>query len=378
MQIHQFVHTLTYGDAISNEAVSIRRILERSGTTSKIYCVHSHEKLKGEATDWGSFGPDLEQAKAKGEKVAVVLHYSIDSPLNRLYLEADGIGRALIYHNLTPERWYFGYNPRVVADLRRGREELPVLLRSVDVPLADSEFNRGELDAFGANGAEVLPLFIDPVKWAVPANAGIRGVLKSHGGKNILHVGRFAPNKCIEDIIKAFYFYHHKIEKESKLWLVGSDIDTEIYSFELRALVEELRLKNAVEFVGQVADTELRSFYETCDLYLCMSEHEGFCVPLIEAMHFGCPVIAFASSAVPDTLGDGGLLISRKAPHETAELMNIVLTDANLRSEMLARGRARVASFSESRFVERLQQVLLSPLQSDPSRRSASGGGWQS
>jgi len=367
MKIHQFVHTLSYGDAISGEAVAIRRLLGES----HIYCVHCHEKLKSEAREWSFFEQDLAQSIASGEEVAVILHYSIDSPLNRIFSESAGFKRALIYHNLTPEHWYFGYNPRVVADLRRGREELPELLRLVDVPLADSEFNRRELEAFGCSSADVLPLFIDPVKWSVTANAGITRILKSQGGKNILHVGRFAPNKRLEDIIKAFYFYHHKIEEKSKLWLVGSDIDTEIYSFELRMLITELRLKDAVEIVGQVADTELRAFYEASDLYLCMSEHEGFCVPIVEAMHFGCPVIAFDSSAVGDTMGDGGLLLADKSPAAVAELINIVMTDGALRAEMIRRGRERAAFFREENFVKQFEKVLLQPLRASAERAPA-------
>jgi glycosyltransferase involved in cell wall biosynthesis len=362
MQVHQFVHTLTYGDAISGEALAIKRLLRGLGIGSEIYSIHTHEKLVGQNRLWTSFQSDIAAAREQKEPVAVILHYSIGSPLNALFEQEPGICRALIYHNLTPEQWFFRYNARVVADLRQGRAELPLLLKSVDFALADSEFNRGELLSFGCKDAAVLPLLIDTDKWAVAANPGIRRAVLGHGGRNILHVGRFAPNKCIEDIIKAFYFYHHKIEEKSKLWLIGSDIDTEMYSFELRSLINELRLKDAVEIVGMVADSELKAFYEASDLYLCMSEHEGFCVPLIEAMYFGLPVLAFDSSAVGDTLGDGGLLLARKAPAETAELMNLMICDQALRGDLIARGKARVNVFNEERFVERLNRVLLEPL----------------
>lgn len=364
MKIHQFVHTLSYGDAISNEAISISRLLRSIGIESHIYSVHAHEKLKSEVRLWNLFQEDLEESKSKNEEVAVILHFSIGSPLNDIYLKETGFKRALIYHNLTPEAWFFGYNPRVVADLRKGRTELPELLKSVDVALADSEFNKNELLEFGCKNAAVLPLLIDEKKWSIPRNNGIYNILKSKRGVNILHVGRFAPNKCLHDIIKAFYFYHHKIQKNSKLWLIGSDIDTEIYSFELRLLINELRLKDFVEIVGTVADSELKAFYEAADVYLCMSEHEGFCVPIIEAMHFGLPVIAFNSSAVGDTVADGGILFNEKKFAEIAELINIIVTDNNLKSNLVAQGKERVKFFSEQHFVSRINKTLVEPIQS--------------
>lgn len=362
MKIHQFVHTLTYGDAISNEAISIARLLRSIGIESSIYSVHAHEKVKSEVRKWNFFQEDLEECKAKKEQIAVLLHYSIGSPLNDLYLEESGFKKALIYHNLTPETWFLGYNPRVVADLRKGRKELPEILKSVDIALADSEFNKKELLEFGCKNAEVLPLLIDEKKWSIARNDGIYDVLKSKRGVNILHVGRFAPNKCLHDIIKAFYFYHHKIKENSKLWLIGSDTDTEIYSFELRMLISELRLKNAVEIVGTVADSELKAFYQAADVYLCMSEHEGFCVPIIEAMHFGLPVIAFNSSAISDTVSTGGILFNEKKFAEIAELINLMLTDSNLKSNLIAQGRERVKFFSEQHFVSRINKNLVEPI----------------
>ncbi len=362
MRIHQFVHTLSYGDAISGEAIAISRYLRRMGFNSTLYSIHAHEKVKSERRHWECFAADLKEAEAAGEQTAVILHYSIGSPLNAIFRDTPGILRGLIYHNLTPEKWFLSYNARVTADLRQGRRELPELLKEVDIVLADSDYNRSELVEMGCPRAAVLPLLIDLEKWDVPANPGIARAVRGHGGKNLLHVGRFAPNKCVEDILKVFYFYHHKIEPKSRLWLVGSDIDTELYAFELRRLVSEFRMKKAVEFVGTVADSELRAFYEGADAYLCMSEHEGFCVPLLEAMHFGVPVLAYDSTAVGETLGQGGLLLGRKAPAETAELVHRVVNDAALRRSLVDAGRARVRDFSPEAFQSALQSVLVEPL----------------
>ncbi len=366
MRIHQFVHTLNYGDAISGEALLIQRILSEMGISGEIYSVNTHERLQGATKDWRSFS-----APSDDEATAVLLHYSIGSPLNAKLLDTPGILRGLIYHNLTPVKWFAPYNSVVAANLALGTDELPRLLPQMDIVLADSAYNKSELDAMGCERSKVLSLVLDQKKWGVAPNPGIVRNLTGAGEKNLLHVGRFAPNKCIEDIIKAFYFYHHKIEKKSTLWLIGSDIDTEIYSFELRRLVSELRLKHAVRFVGSVSDCELRAFYENADLYLCMSEHEGFCVPLLEAMQFGVPVVAFSATAVPETLADAGFLLKEKNAAEVAELINQILSNTALREASVARGKKRAAEFSEARFAEDLQRTLINPLKQGFSSRAA-------
>jgi len=151
------------------------------------------------------------------------------------------------------------------------------------------------------------------------------------------------------------------------------DIDTEIYSFELRRLVAELRLKDAVQFVGSVSDGELRAFYENSDLYLCMSEHEGFCVPLLEAMHFGLPVVAYDACAVKETLGDGGILLAEKSPAEVAELINIILTDSKLSADLVKRGESQVAKFSEAAFAKALNDTVIEPFRTQLRFRKAVG-----
>jgi len=369
LEVHQFVHTLNEGDAISGETLAIRRLLQAKGISSEIYCLHAAAALKKIAKSHQSFAEDAASAVKQNRRVVAILHYSIASPLNEIFLKTPNIQRVLIYHNLTPAHWYESYNPRVTKDLVIGRDELPQLLKQTDLAIADSEFNASELVEIALNSlnkkihCEVLPLVIDTQKWSIATESSIEANLKAHGGMNILSVGRLAPNKCLEDVLKAFYFYHHKINKKSRLWLIGGDSDTELYSFELRALVSELRLKEAVSFLGVVSDQTLKAFYENCHLYMCMSEHEGFCVPLIESMHFGMPVIAHDSCAVAETLGEAGFLIREKSPAKTAELMNIVLEDASVRDPAVSSGKKRVENFSEAKFSERLDKVLLEPLQ---------------
>lgn len=347
--IYQLVHTLSYGDAISGEVLALHRTFQSQGTQSEIYAINIHPEYRSIAKDYQSF-----PRTCSGE---IILHYSLGSPLNDLYRSVQGVSKTLIYHNLTPSRWFQGINPRIVKDIEDGVRELPQLCRISDRIIADSKFNASEIQAIGCS-AEVLLLPFDPERWKVARREGIYSMLKADSTLHVLHVGRIAPNKRIEDIIKTFYFLHHHINKDSRLWLCGIDIDTELYSFALKRLIHEFHLENVVQFTGGTGDEEIRAFYEGSSVYLCMSEHEGFCLPLVEAMHFGLPVVAYDSSAVPETLGNGGILVSEKRDAEIAELINKIHTDSALREKMISTGKKRVEDFSYDLFSQRVKEIF--------------------
>ena len=355
--IHQLVHTLSYGDAISGEVIALRRCLQQLGHSSEIFAINTHPNYRGQTRDYR----DIETVACD----EVWLHYSIGSPLNEIYRNLKRSQRTLVYHNLTPAHWFAGVNPRIVRDIESGIAELAALCRLSDRLLADSSFNAGELSSLGVH-AQVLPLPLDPLRWQVEANPGIAQLVKRESGLQILHVGRLAPNKCIEDIIRSFYFVHHHLRPNSRLWLVGIDIDTEVYSFSLKRLAQELKLDQAINFCGCLADSEVRALYESCSVYMCMSEHEGFCLPLLEAMHFGLPIIAYESSAIPETVGSGGVLVNRKSPAELAELVVELSENSQLRKKVIQAGQVRVAELSYQRFCDAIAQLL----QSNEERRA--------
>lgn len=347
--IHQLVHTLNYGDAISGEVLALHRIFNNQGIKSEIYCINTHPKYKGLTKDYRDFDNSF-----MGE---VILHYSLGSPLNPLYRSLHIAKRTLIYHNITPSEWYSGVNPRIVKDIEDGVRELPDLLKISDKILSDSLSNAEDIRKIGFK-SEVLPLMFDPNRWDMASNPGFNDLLKKDKAINLLHVGRIAPNKCIEDIIKIFYFYHHHVEKNSRLWLPGIDIDTELYSFSLKRMVHEFNLTGYVEFCGGRSDDELRSLYEGCDVYLCMSEHEGFCMPVIEAMNFGLPVISYNAGALPDTVGNGGILINDKDPLRIACLIDSIIQSAEIKKDLIAAGKTHVEKFSFSNFEERVRRFF--------------------
>lgn len=347
--IHQLVHTLSYGDAISTEVLALQRVLRGQGYESEIYSIHEHPKLTNSSRPY---------ATLRGNQAAdILLHYSLGSPLNDLYAGWSSGARRLIYHNITPALWYRSINQRVADDIERGLSELPRLCGLSDAIWADSPFNAREIEALGYR-VSVLELLVDPARWSSARNEGLYSSVQSSPGVQVLHVGRLAPNKCVEDVIKSFYFLVKYIDRDARLRIVGIDTDTELYSFSLRELANYLGIGYAVEFVGPLADEEVRSMYEASDVYLCMSEHEGFCLPLIEAMHFGLPVIAYSAGAVPDTVGDGGIVVREKKHAEIGQLLAMVAEPSALRSELQARGKARVEHFSFERFARRATELL--------------------
>lgn len=349
LNIHQLVHTLSYGDAISMQVIALQRCMRAAGHSSEIFALNVHPAYRDNAKLLKDFPSEFSGR--------VILHYSIGSPLNDLYRSLGGAERCLIYHNLTPPHWFEGINQRIADEIRQGQVELPELCRISDQVIADSEFNASELRPLGI-AVEVLELPLDSVKWAIEENHGIAELMHAHRGIQVLHVGRLAPNKCVQDIIKVFYFLHHHIDPHSHLWLVGIDHDTELYSYSLKCLVHELRLDHAVTFTGRMSDGEVKAIYKRADVYLCMSEHEGFCMPIVEAMYFRLPVLAYASTATTATVGSGGILFREKHHAEIAALIAQVDEDPDLREKLQLAGEARVKELSLEQFETRALAVL--------------------
>jgi len=347
--LHQLVPNLAFGDAISQQALTLRRMLREAGLVSEIFAEHVDVRLSGEAR------PHREMRGNAGDDVAVLYHFSIGSALTDLYRLLSG-PRALVYHNITPPEFFRGVNPQVAALCARGREELAALRAHSTLALADSEFNRRELVELGFERTAVFPIVLDPERLRLPPVSRLERPYRD-GHVNFLHVGRLVPNKRIEDVLKVFYFYRRRINPDSRLFLVGIETDMEIYAVALRQLIHDLGL-SGVAFPGRVTQRELVTYYRLAHVYLCMSEHEGFCAPLVEAMHFGVPVIAYAAGAVPETLGDAGALVLRKDFAEIAELAGLICEDPALREEMAAAGRARAAAFLPETIAPRVRELI--------------------
>jgi L-malate glycosyltransferase len=348
-RIDQALPNFSYGDAIGNHVLALRSFLRRTGATSEIFAMASHPRVCSESREWGEYAA----VDAPGN--ICLFHFSIGTPMAARFARLRS-RRVLIYHNITPPEFARGVSRRMERECRQGRQQLRSLAGCVELAIGVSEYNRRELEELGYAPTAVLPVIVDFAGHDRQRPVPELERRWRDGWTNVLHVGRFAPNKRIEDVVRAFHLYR-RVNPRSRLLLVGTDAGLENYSAAIRDLVARLGTPE-VHFLGHVDFRELCACYRLADLYLTMSEHEGFCVPLLEAMHFGVPIVAYAAGAVPETLGGAGLLVREKRFEEIAEMMHLAVSDPALRARMIAAGRERLAHFSP-RAIERDLLALL-------------------
>jgi glycosyltransferase involved in cell wall biosynthesis len=286
----------------------------------------------------------------------------------------------LIYHNITPARFFRDWDDHQEQLCAMGRRALSSL-SSCTVGLGVSEYNRQELAeaGFPSRRTGVLPNFLQVDNFdSVSINERLLEQLRADGGVNFLTVGRVVPAKAIEDVIRIFYVYHCYVNPRSHLYVVGSRY-LPTYDREIDALLEALDLSNAVRLTGRVPLSDLKTYYKAAHVYLTASYHEGFCVPLIECMHFGVPIIARNAAAIPDTLGDAGVLFTRLGYVEVAEMAHLLATDADLRARVIATGRQRLRAFAPERIEDQLRAVLqqVGVTWRDVEPGVGLGGGWE-
>jgi glycosyltransferase involved in cell wall biosynthesis len=336
--VHQVLATLGYGDAIGHEVLGIQRVLRAAGYDSEIFVETADPRLEALTYDYR----DLLDASRPDN--LLLHHFSIGSRASRVaYALPDRM--ALIYHNITPPEYFIGVHEQLVELCWKGRRELGAYVRRCDLALGDSEFNRQELAALGFARTGVLPVVPDFSHLAGIPDWKVASRFDDEW-TNLLFVGRIIPNKRIEDLVRIFHAYRTGINPRARLLIVGSYGGFEKYLAMVQSVAARLGTPD-VYFTGHVSNEELTAYYDVADLFLCASEHEGFCVPLIEAFHMGVPVVARAATAVPVTLDGGGVLYDQCDPHHVATVIDAVLSDAGLRAQVIAaqdRALARLAA----------------------------------
>ena len=346
IKIIQVLPTISYGDAVSNDAINIDNFLRKSGYETKIYAENVDKRLKDKVFK-------ISKLRKVNKNDILIYHKSTGTDPSFL-LEKYKCKKVMRYHNITPGKYLEQYNRYLYNLVEYGRKGLEHAGRYFDYSLADSNYNKNELDELNYKNTMTLPILIPFKDYEKEPD---KKVIKKYldGKKNILPAGRIAPNKAQEDVIKSFYYYKKYVNKDSRLILVGNDSGFENYSDLLKKLVKKLGLENDVVFPGHIKFEEILAFYKVADLFLRMSEHEGFCVPLVESMFFEVPILAYNSSAIKDTLGNSGVIVNKKDYFLISELINYILSDENVKKEIIKNQNKRLEDFQ----LEKVEKQLL-------------------
>jgi L-malate glycosyltransferase len=326
MDVHQFSTSLTYGDAISDEMLEIRKVLREKGHNSEIFTRFFDPRLASLRRDYRDY------KKFSSPANVVIFHFSIGSPVSKLFFRVSD-RKIMIYHNITPHEFFVDWHRILARECYKGRLEIRLFKDKVDLAVGDSDFNRRELEAAGYPRTGVLPILMDFSKFDRRGDAVTRRLFG--GGKTtLLFVGRVIPNKKFEDVIKVFHLYKKYFNPDSRLILAGDYRGLERYFASLLDLVDRLALRD-VHFSGHVEFSELAAFFDLADVYLSLSEHEGFGVPLLEAFYRKIPVVGFDAGAVGETMNGGGVLLRDKDFFRIAALVDVLVRNRELRQAIV-------------------------------------------
>jgi glycosyltransferase involved in cell wall biosynthesis len=348
MKINQVLPAMSYGDAVSSDAIEIKKLLEDMGYSSEIYAKYIHPKCSEYANQLSDYNGN--------SKNLLLYHFSLAGLDVTDFVKSLPDIKVLIYHNITPPEYFDDYDTNLSYMCSKGRAELKAISKDFYLGIGVSEYNRNELNELGFKRTEVIPIIINFSKYD-EYDINLVNDLSRNNAVNFLFVGRIAPNKMHIDIIKTFYYYNKYINNNSRLFLVG-DKQIARYVLKIEDKIKELGLSENVFLTGMVPDKKLASYYRSANIFLCMSEHEGFCVPLLEAMYFRIPVIAYASTGIPYTLNDAGILLHKKNYIEIAELANIVINNKLLSNKLVKKQEERCNEFNRDRIRPKLNELI--------------------
>ena len=353
-RVIQLVSSLNYGDAVGNEVIAFKKALVCAGYVTEIFTEAISPKLPADTAKHYRLMPTLD------EDDIVIYHFASQCALFDVVknLKCRVILR---YHNITPPEFFEGYDENAVRACSIGLEQAAELKDIVDYCLPVSEFNKTDLENMGYTcPMKVMPILIRFSDYELTPGQGVIDRY-SDGITNILFVGRVAPNKKFQDVISAFAEYKKTYDRTARLFLVGSFGEGDRYYSELLQHIRSIGVEDVI-FPGHIPFADILAYYSIADVFLCMSEHEGFCVPLVEAMYFHVPVVAYASSAIPSTLGGSGILLESKDFSAAAAEVNRLVTDEALRSETVEKQDRRLRDFDadviKNSLIEYLEEII--------------------
>jgi glycosyltransferase involved in cell wall biosynthesis len=350
MIVNQWVPAAHKGDAIGDSARRMRAMLRAMGHTSDVYALTIDDELAGDVR------PFSDPSAHDGD--VTIFHFALPSPMTDAVARLNGT-RVLLYHNVTPASYFAGYDPALFRLASIARRELATLVGRVDLALGVSDYNRRELESIGFAPTGILPLAVDLSRVTQAARRPALEKSLDDDFVNFLFVGRIAPNKKIEDHIRLAEHYKRYVDAYYRFIFVGRYDAVPGYYAVIRALMSEYRLLNArFIFTGPVSDEDLAVYYRHAAVYISLSEHEGFCAPLLEAMATDVPILAYGAAAVPETLGGSGIQFSPKDMEYAAELLGALAFDDALRKPVIEGQRRRLMDFGDARVEQALASLV--------------------
>ncbi|MBP5492301.1 MAG: glycosyltransferase family 4 protein [Clostridiales bacterium] len=347
--IYQYIHTWNKGDAVGNEVWAIHAQMDKNNIENRI--VKSYPEIPQADT---VLFYDVEKNLLPED--LLIFHFAWITP-EPIWKKLRNLPcrKIMIYHNITPAEFFEPYDKAMAKSALRARQQLKEGAEFFDAAWADSEYNAEELKAAGYKDVSVLPLVIAFDDYAKTPSRHVMDEL-SDGYTNILFVGRMVPNKCLEDVIAVFAEYKKQHNPKSRLIFVGNDSMTG-YVNKLRHMCRELKIKDVL-FKSHCPFADILAYYRSADAFVCMSEHEGFCVPLLEAMYFRVPLIAYEAGAVPLTMGDAGVCVRSKEPSATSSILHALLSDPDMISDMKAKQEERLKVFETPAIMKIFLELL--------------------
>ncbi len=352
MKVIQIIVNLVYGDGMSNCLFFVKRLLDACGIPNEaLVGSYLDPRVAGKGItnmeyvlDYG-FAPDD----------IVIYHYGTGSRLNTL-VERIPCRKILIFQNVTPPEFFRDWNYEAYATCAAAYSDIEFTAGTYMHAITPSEFSKRILMDYGwkADDISVFPLYELP-DVDKPYDAATFEKFNDNG-MNILFTGRIAPNKKTEDIIRIFNFYNRNYDADSRLILIGSG-SPESYKEAVVSYIEEHGVKNVV-LTGHISDEERNAIYKSADVFLCMSEHEGFCIPVLEAFQRKIPVIAYKAAAVPDTMGTAGILVDTKDPDAVCKEIDKLVHDEVYRKQIVEGQLKRLPDMTLSAHKDEFIQLL--------------------
>ena len=346
---HQLAPTVAHGDAVGNDCFELQRLYWSRAVASDLFAAEAKPEVRQFVRPWG----DVERLPVDGTSLQIHVSMGNDALWDVAKLPHR---KTVVYHNITPARFFEGVNEHARRYAEIGREQLAELAKVSELGIADSRYNEQELVRAGFAKTAVVPIIVD---WSAFDVAPDPAVLRELADErtDILAVGQILPQKAVHKVVAAFAKYREG-DRSARLWLVGSHAMSEGYLAKVRDAIRVHGVEDAVTLTGSVSMPALVAYYRGATALVTCSEHEGFCVPLLEAMRSDLPVVASDAGAIPDTLGDAGILLSGTDPDTVAAALERAVRDAPLRRDLVARGHRRLASFTPEAVADDLARAL--------------------